>query len=119
MLTPKSIKLAAGNNTLSVQWSDGHLSVYPYRYLRDKCPCATCHDMPSKPIAPAGPQVISPLPMLGQKPLRPDRAELVGRYALQIYWNDAHSAGIYSFEYLRDLCPCAECERTRASADIA
>ena len=119
MLTPKSIKLAAGNNTLSVQWSDGHLSVYPYRYLRDKCPCATCHDMPSKPSAPAGPQVISPLPMLGQKPLRPDRAELVGRYALQIYWNDAHSAGIYSFEYLRDLCPCAECERTRASADIA
>ena len=103
---PKSIKRAAGNDTLSIQWSDGHLSVYPYSYLRDKCPCATCHDLPRQP---AGPQVMSPLPMLGQKPLRPDRAELVGRYALQIYWNDGHSAGIYSFEYLRGLCPCAQC----------
>jgi len=110
-VTPQKIRLAAGNDTLSVQWSDGHVSAYPYRYLRDKCPCATCTDTPRKP---AGPQVINPLPMLGQKPLRPDRADLVGRYALQIYWNDGHSAGIYSFEYLRELCPCPECEKKRA-----
>jgi DUF971 family protein len=115
-VTPQKIKLAAGNDTLSVQWSDGHVSAYPYRYLRDKCPCATCRDMPPQA---AGPRVLSPLPMLGQKPLRPERADLVGRYALQIYWNDGHSAGIYSFEYLRELCPCPECTAERARGQDA
>ncbi len=99
---PKSIKLEAGNDTLSVQWSDGHVSVYPYRYLRDHCPCATCGGKPST----AG---SSPFPMFGVKALKPGRAELVGRYALQIFWNDGHTTGIYAFDYLRSLCPCGEC----------
>jgi DUF971 family protein len=106
--TPTKIKLAGENNTLIVQWSDGHTSAYPYRFLRDRCPCATCEGEGGPPQKPA-----SPFPMLGQKPLRPERAELVGRYALQIFWNDGHSAGIYTFEYLRSLCPCPECEARR------
>ncbi len=101
---PKTIKLAAGNNTLTIQWSDGHFSAYPYRYLRDKCPCATCSELgPPTTTAP------SPFPMFGVKPLKPDRAELVGRYAVQLYWNDGHSSGIYTFDFLRGLCPCVEC----------
>jgi len=71
---PTNIKLAAGNNTLAIHWSDGHDSVYPYRYLRGKCPCATCDE-----AAPVVEQAIGGLPILGQKPLRPERAELVGR----------------------------------------
>jgi DUF971 family protein len=101
-VVPKLIKLEAGNDTLSVQWSDGHVSVYPYRYLRDHCPCATCGGKPST----AG---SSPFPMFGVKALKPGRAELVGRYALQIIWNDGHTTGIYAFDYLRSLCPCGEC----------
>jgi DUF971 family protein len=105
---PTTIKLAGGNDTITIQWNDQHLSTYPYRYLRDKCPCATCtdvsrsHDRP--PQAPP-----TSFPILGSKPLRPDRAELVGRYALQIYWSDGHSSGIYGFDYLRRLCRCKEC----------
>jgi DUF971 family protein len=102
-IIPQKIKLAAGNNTLTVEWSDGHLSAYPYRDLRAKCPCATCTE-----LGPPPPHAPGPL-ALYTKALKPDRAELVGRYALQIYWNDGHSSGIYSFEYLRSLCPCAEC----------
>jgi DUF971 family protein len=102
-VVPKTIKLDAGNNSLSVQWSDGHVSLYLYRYLRDRCPCATCGGK-APSVAP------NPLPMFGVKVLKPSRAELVGRYALQIHWNDGHSTGIYAFEYLRSLCPCAECE---------
>jgi len=30
----------------------------------------------------------------------------VGRYAVQIAWTDGHDSGIYTFEYLRELCPC-------------
>jgi DUF971 family protein len=103
-VAPRKVKLAAGNDTLSIEWSDGHVSTYAYRYLRDRCPCATCSESePSSHTAPG------PFPILGQKPLKPERAELVGRYALQIYWSDNHSAGIYAFEYLRELCPCAAC----------
>ena len=45
-----------------------------------------------------------------------ERAELVGRYAMQIYWNDQHSSGIYSFDYLRQICPCPECAAKREGA---
>ena len=100
---PKNIKLAGGNDALTVKWSDGHSSAYPYRYLRDKCPCATCGG------AGLPKQAASPFPMFGAKPLKPERAELVGRYAVQIHWSDRHSTGIYSFDYLRQICPCPEC----------
>ncbi len=102
---PKTIKLLGDGGTLAIDWSDGHRSAYPYRYLRDRCPCATCTDSEPAPEPPP-----SQLPMLGAKPLRPDRAELVGRYALQIFWNDGHSSGIYTFDYLRELCFCDACE---------
>jgi len=105
---PTKIKLAAGDDTLSILWSDGHTSVYPYRQLRDQCPCASC-----KEGGEAQQQMASPLPLLGNKPLKPERAELVGRYALQIYWNDGHSSGIYSFDYLRSLCSCPQCQLAR------
>jgi DUF971 family protein len=111
-LAPTNIKLAAGHNTLAVHWSDGHDSTYPYQYLRRKCPCATCDE-----AAPVTDQAVGGLPILGQKPLRPERAELVGRYALQIYWSDGHSSGIYSFPYLRSLCPCPECTAQRDVAE--
>ena len=103
-VTPTKIKLAAGNDTLLIEWSDGHLSAYPYRYLRSNCPCANCSEARART-----PSAGSPIPIFGAKPLRPERAELVGRYAVQIYWTDSHSAGIYSFAFLRELCACAEC----------
>jgi DUF971 family protein len=118
-IAPKAIKLDAGNGTLSVQWSDGHVSAYPYQYLRDRCPCATCSEKPSAHHAMSPPAAPSAFPMFGVKPLKPNRAELVGRYALQIFWNDGHSTGIYAFDHLRELCPCAECAAKRASEESA
>lgn len=109
--TPKTIRLRGEGETLAIEWSDGHQSNYSYQYLRDQCPCATCTGTGSSLDETPG-----QLPMLGQKPLKPNKAEVVGRYALQIYWNDSHSTGIYPFDYLRDLCPCAECEAARDKA---
>ena len=37
--------------------------------------------------------------------------EQVGSYAIRIHWNDGHSAGIYSYEHFRDICPCLECRQ--------
>lgn len=112
-IAPKSIKLDAGNGNLGVQWADGHFSAYPYQYLRDRCPCATCAGKAPAPHAPP-----SPFPMFGVSKLKPVRAELVGRYALQVFWNDGHSSGIYAFDHLRELCPCAECAAQQAGEEI-
>jgi DUF971 family protein len=107
-LVPRKIKLDAGGGTLSIDWSDGHTSSYLHQYLRDRCPCATCTD------AHPAPQKKSPAVLaLFTQALRPERAEVLGRYAVQIYWNDGHSTGIYAFSYLRDLCSCDACEAAR------
>jgi DUF971 family protein len=109
---PRKVKLAGENNSVSIEWSDGHVSLYPYKFLREKCPCATCTDAQGTGAPRTNVVVESPLPML-QKALRPEKAELVGRYAVQINWSDGHSTGIYSFDYLRGLCPCGECRGPR------
>jgi DUF971 family protein len=41
--------------------------------------------------------------------------ELVGQYALQFEWSDGHRTGIYSFERLRQLCPCEDCTKAPAA----
>jgi DUF971 family protein len=45
-------------------------------------------------------------------------ANAVGNYAVQIQFSDGHATGIFSFEHLRELCPCAQCARDfRAQAE--
>ncbi len=97
---------------VDIRWADGHLSHYEFSYLRDECPCATCNDERGKKAA---------LPAASSGPLLPifkpaakaQAAKPVGHYALQIEFSDGHSAGIYSYDYLRDICPCAECKAAR------
>jgi DUF971 family protein len=36
-------------------------------------------------------------------------AKPVGTYAIQLDFSDGHATGIYSFDYLRLICPCAAC----------
>ncbi len=38
-------------------------------------------------------------------------AQAMGNYALQISFSDGHATGIYSFEHLREICPCEACGR--------
>ena len=86
---------------LTIQWREGHRSEYPLRYLRDRCPCATCTET-------RGGADPSPFPMF-QPALRLVSVEPVCRYALKLQWSDGHNTGIYSWEYLRSICPCPEC----------
>ena len=41
--------------------------------------------------------------------VRAQSASQVGNYAVQINFNDGHNTGIFSYDYLRSVCPCAEC----------
>jgi ATP-binding protein involved in chromosome partitioning len=47
--------------------------------------------------------------------IRAKTIELVGQYAIQIFWSDGHETGIYSFRDLRQGCPCDDCARIRAA----
>jgi len=44
-------------------------------------------------------------------------AGAVGNYAIQIEFTDGHSTGIYSFDYLRTICPCDACARAFRSGE--
>jgi len=48
------------------------------------------------------------LPMFKPKP-RARAAKTVGHYALQIEFTDGHGTGIYSYDFLRTICPCPQC----------
>ena len=101
---------------IQIDWKDGHHSDYAAAYLRDECPCATCSGAhgttPERSNYSAPPA--NPLQMY--KPaLKMLQIEPVGNYAIRIQWNDGHNTGIYSFEHLRDICPCPECDSRRAT----
>jgi DUF971 family protein len=96
---------------LEIDWQDGHKSAWSFAWLREACPCATCIDERTqqgrKPGQPK-PKAANLLPMY-TPPAKPVSAHAVGRYALQFNWQDGHTAGIYSWEYLRTHCQCSEC----------
>lgn len=102
---------------VDIVWSDQHRSHYDFAYLRDLCPCAMCDDERHKKldIGHVGPQagpVSSPaLPMFKPRPTA-RAARKVGNYALQFDFSDGHGSGIFSYEYLRAICPCDECARS-------
>lgn len=102
---PKNIEVSLSSG-VHIHWGDGHHSEYTLEYLRAKCPCAACTTGSQKTAAPP-----SPFQMY-KKALQMDGVEPIGRYALQFRWNDGHSTGIYSFDHLRNICPCAECRES-------
>jgi DUF971 family protein len=115
---PKSVKVNLTTGAgVEIEWKDGHRSHYAFPFLRDACPCALCDEEragakrePGDPPKPAP----GALPMF--KPAaRPTSAEAVGKYAIRFHWNDGHELGIYSWQFLREVCPCEACKAARAA----
>ena len=104
-LSPTSIKLSAPGGVL-IKWTDGHEASYSYAYLRQRCPCATCRDTP--PTVKVTPD---PFPIHGKDVIKVTGAASVGHYAIQFNFNDNHATGIYSYVYLREICPCDQCQK--------
>jgi DUF971 family protein len=94
---------------VAIVWSDGHASRYTFPYLRDECPCATCRDEREKKTQ-DNTRGADLLPMFKPR-VTAKSATSVGNYAIQIQFSDGHSTGIYSFDALRELCPCEECAK--------
>ena len=97
---------------IQIDWKDGHHSDFSLGYLRDECPCASCtgaHGTEPKKTNYSAPASADPFKMY--KPaIKMTDVQPVGNYAVQIFWNDGHSTGIYSFDHLRKICPCGACK---------
>src|SRR5438270_11700715 len=92
-VTPKKVRVKKTEGTgVEIDWKDGHQSAWSFRWLRDACPCATCHEEREANGREAG----EPKPKkqatfaLYEAPPRPVEVTPVGKYALKFKWNDGH-----------------------------
>lgn len=99
---------------VEIEWADGHASRYDFAYLREECPCAVCNDARTKKDEEKS-KGMPLLPMYKER-VKARGAKPVGSYAIQIDFSDNHATGIYSFEFLRSICPCAECKSHSAAS---
>ena len=108
MIQPKELR-KLGNKDFKIVWADGHESVYSFRFLRQSCQCAHCVDEWSgKPVL-----VRESVP----QDLEGLKVKIVGQYALAIQFSDGHSTGLYAFDHLRKICPCAQCKSQTAEPE--
>jgi DUF971 family protein len=105
MPTPLEIKKTG--NEITVRWDDGHASVYAIKYLRSECMCANCVSEVT------GLRILDPRTVADD--LTVVNAEHVGRYGVKFMFSDRHDDGIYTWERLRELCRCEECNRAKAN----
>jgi DUF971 family protein len=114
--SPTTIKASRSERTVTMTWSDGHVSLYPFWLLRAACPCATCR---------GGHENMHPEPDVDvwdqELPDSPEthlvNIEAVGQYAINIAWEDGHHYGIYNWHFLRALCPCESCRSAASGGD--
>lgn len=112
---PANIELDV-HKDLKIAWYDDHLSVYPLDYLRKECPCAGCQTQRKEAEEQKKNPKANPFKVLSGptiKHIEAHNVEPVGNYALRFEWSDNHNTGIYTFEFLRNICPCAECRAKR------
>lgn len=94
---PTEINHIKASGVVRITWDDGHVGDYEQAYLRGYCPCALCQGHGAQ-------RRFIPVPDAILVAIRS-----VGNYAVELRWQDGHSTGIYTFDYLRSLCPCSVC----------
>lgn len=82
----------------ALSFADGFEAYLPLPLMRRACPCAACQGEPD-----ALGRVVRPMVEHGLKSFDLMKFELVGGYAIQLFWGDGHSSGIYTFAYLKKL----------------
>lgn len=100
----RPVDLQIIGDELAVKWDDGNESFIKLERLRRACPCAGCkgemdifgnlYKNPDKPLSARAVQL--------------QRINFVGGYAVQPFWVDGHSSGLFTFEYLKRVADRAE-----------
>ncbi len=101
MSRPRAVKLDEEKGTLAIDWMDGTTTRHSMSELRRKCPCANCNIEREKMKKP-GPV----LRVIDSGTPNVQEAKIVefspvGRYALAFVFNDGHSTGIFTHDFLR------------------
>jgi DUF971 family protein len=109
-IRPTGVTANRQTRELIIDWSDGHRSTYSFSLLRHACPCAECRGGHENMRATPDEEVFD-MPDEDTPSTRLENIEAVGTYALTPRWEDGHEFGIYTWSYLRALCPCEECRR--------
>jgi DUF971 family protein len=111
-VTPNKVRVKKTEGTgVEIDWKDGHQSAWNFAWLRNACPCATCHEdreQTGRLPGVAKPKEKTALVMY-EAPVKPLEVTPVGKYALKFKWSDGHESGIYSWDYLRRVCRCDGC----------
>lgn len=89
-IQPQDIRVVSGS--LEILWQDGACDRYSFSGLRRHCQCAECRSATIRGAS------IEPSESIVITDVVP-----IGNYAIQIFFSDGHSRGIYPFSYLRDL----------------
>ena len=92
--SPRDLKALSDQRVLRVVWSDRE-DALPYRFLRGECGCAQCVNEWT------GERMLDPATIPDSISI--ERMELVGNYAVRIYWSDGHYTGLYTWERLRAM----------------
>jgi len=95
-LKPERIEQVSAD-VLIISWADGRQCLYNTKMLRANCPCAVCREERED----KNPLKVIKTPARG---LELVKWKWVGNYAISLEWNDNHDTGIYTFDFLRDLC---------------
>jgi DUF971 family protein len=93
---PKDVQVLG--DELAIVWKDGTETYLKLQDLRRLCPCASC--------AGEG-DLLGRIAKPPEKPLTTESFVVqgtapVGGYALQIFWGDGHSDGLYTYARLKD-----------------
>ncbi len=94
MSIPSTIKLHKQSRMLELQYGDEQRYKLSCEMLRVYSPSAEVRGHGQ------GQEVLQ----TGKKNVSIKELKAVGNYALQLYFDDGHDTGIYSWDYLRDLC---------------
>lgn len=102
-IKPQKVTLNKTEQALKIEWSDGLLSEYPLSHLREACPCVECRGGHANMGLEHAPDDL--LKLVPRRSYAVTALVAVGNYALQPSWDDGHSTGIYTWEYLRLISP--------------
>jgi DUF971 family protein len=90
---PTELRLSKDRKTLTVAFDSGETFALAAEYLRVKSPSAE--------VQGHAPEERKTVP--GKRDVAILEVHPVGNYAVRLVFDDLHSTGIYSWEYLRDL----------------
>jgi len=93
-MTPKKISFK-DKRYLHIIWEDNSESLISLAVLRKNCPCAACREEREH-----NPKEYIPLISEVQTTIK--EIKTVGHYAIQLFWQDGHNTGIYTYEKLKN-----------------